>query len=187
MDTDHPGPPMTEADWRATTDVPALLRWAAPRGTRRQLRLYLCGGCRAVWHLLYDPTSREAVEVAERAAEGQATRDEQFVARYGAEAVAFGYEFHEEWHHQNPRWRDETIQRLIEYKALPAGYRWGDEWRIEPIRGRLLSMADLAEAAASESTGFHMAADHWWLPVLDGADWPGRWLVDCVYGNPFRP
>src|SRR5205814_4153340 len=27
----------------------------------------------------------------------------------------------------------------------------------------------------------------WLLNSLRAVEWPGRWLVDCVFGNPFRP
>ena len=42
----------------------------------RVLRLYACWCVRQVWHLLTDECSRTAVEVAERFAVGEATRDE---------------------------------------------------------------------------------------------------------------
>lgn len=179
---------MTEADWLAATDVPTLLRWAVPRGTRRQLRPYLCGGCRANWHLLYHPTCRDAVETAERRAEGLASDNDLFVARFGAEAVAFGNDFREEWLQQYPERRNKAVQRLIAFGALPHTFYWGDEWRVDDaVEERLLAMATLTEAACSagaDPTGF---AERWWLPYLERADWPGRWIVDCVYGNPFRP
>jgi hypothetical protein len=43
--------------------------------SKRKLRLYACGSCRLVWHLL-DDRLRHAVEVAERLAEGRATKEE---------------------------------------------------------------------------------------------------------------
>lgn len=62
----------------------------------RDLRLFACecvrytpiGGGRTVWDLLTDERSRNAVEVAERYANGEATRDELYAARGGAWSAA---------------------------------------------------------------------------------------------------
>jgi len=55
---------------------------------QRMLRLLACRFCREIWHLLADERSRNAVEVAERYAEGQATKDELVAARAAAWAAA---------------------------------------------------------------------------------------------------
>ena len=78
---------MTETEWLASEDPAAML--AALEGARktdpvpphlvdykvsdRKLRLFACSCCRQVWHLLTDPRSRRAVEVAERYADELAT------------------------------------------------------------------------------------------------------------------
>lgn len=79
---------MNEHQWQATTDPVAMLAYLFPsraedvglasefRPSPRKLRLFACACCRQVWHLLTDPRSRKAVEVAERYADGEATAEE---------------------------------------------------------------------------------------------------------------
>jgi hypothetical protein len=74
---------MTEAEWLTATNPTMLCRLLcdqrgqsrSPIG-RRKLRLYACACCRRAWHLLDDERSREAVELAERYADGVAPRAE---------------------------------------------------------------------------------------------------------------
>jgi hypothetical protein len=62
------GPP--GADWLDARKTP-------PTGVSdRKLRLFACACCRRIWHHLGHPTTRDAVEVAERFADGRATREE---------------------------------------------------------------------------------------------------------------
>ena len=69
---------MTEADWLASADPAAMLRFFAAQGAnrrktgRRKLRLFGCAVCRQRWEHLTDPRSRQAVEVAERLADNVA-------------------------------------------------------------------------------------------------------------------
>ena len=58
------------------------------RTTDRRLRLWACAVCRQVWHLLTDPRSRRAVEVAERYADGLATAAERNAAYQAASDAA---------------------------------------------------------------------------------------------------
>jgi hypothetical protein len=55
--------------------------------SERQLRLFACGCCRGVWHLLADPRSRGAVDLAERYADGGAGKAELTEARQAASEV----------------------------------------------------------------------------------------------------
>jgi hypothetical protein len=77
---------MTEAEWLTCTD---WVGWEAmwkhvPKHRPRARALFGVACCRAVWHLLTDERSRKAVEVAERYADGQASRDEWDQACRGA-------------------------------------------------------------------------------------------------------
>ena len=72
---------MTEAEWLATNTIWDLLsQLRGPLSSRsvpgivsgRNLRLFACSCCRRIQHLL-DESSRSAVEVGERYADGRAT------------------------------------------------------------------------------------------------------------------
>ena len=61
---------MTESDWECSTDPQAMLSFLRERGTsERKLRLFAVACCRRVQDLLV-PKLAEALEVAERVAEG---------------------------------------------------------------------------------------------------------------------
>ena len=67
--------------------MPEWLIWVATRPgvlDDRTLRLYACWCARHAWHLLTDVRSRNAVEVAERFANGDATKEELATARDAA-------------------------------------------------------------------------------------------------------
>lgn len=83
---------MTEAEWLTSRDPQGMLKWLRRNGTAsdRRLRLFACGCCRAVWHLLTVEQTRTAVELAERFADGRADRKELALARGGLPAAARG-------------------------------------------------------------------------------------------------
>jgi hypothetical protein len=56
----------------------------------------------------------------------------------------------------------------------------------DPVRRRLVAAASLAEYCAGLFPE-GLEWDSWGLEYMSQVDWPGRWLPDCVFGNPFRP
>jgi hypothetical protein len=67
---------MTGAEWLTCKD-PAEMFNALPDGvSARRLRLFACGCCRQIWHLLTEEDDRRRVEAAERCAEGLISESE---------------------------------------------------------------------------------------------------------------
>src|SRR5215467_13441504 len=61
---------MTEAEWEACGDIRLMADFILAIASDRKLRLFACSCARAFWDLLTDWRSRQAVEVAERFADG---------------------------------------------------------------------------------------------------------------------
>ncbi len=63
---------MTESEWLASTDPRPMLECLRGKVSDRKLRLFAAACCRTVWGFMPDDPARNAIELAERAAEGRA-------------------------------------------------------------------------------------------------------------------
>jgi hypothetical protein len=72
---------MTEAEWLACTDPLPMLEFLRGKASDRKLRLYAVACSRGLWHLMTNPRSQRAVEVAEQYADGEATWGDMAAAR----------------------------------------------------------------------------------------------------------
>ena len=73
---------MTEAEWLACIDPEQMVEFLTEgTGSDRQLRLYGCACCRQVWDLLTEACFCDAVDVAERFADGRVSKKELAVAK----------------------------------------------------------------------------------------------------------
>jgi hypothetical protein len=90
---------MTRTDWLASTDPGKMLAFLAGRASDRKLRLFACACCRRVWHLLRAEESRQAVETAERYADGAAGAEDLARAKAAAKQVTWAsiQRVHAEW------------------------------------------------------------------------------------------
>jgi hypothetical protein len=201
---------MTEAEWLASTDPEAMLRFLLgeppprPGGllawlgfTRvpgpeapalgkqtsdRKLRLYACACCRRIGELLQDERSREALEVAELFADGLLGEEE----RQAAEAAA--------WDALGSILTDPALEAAqLLRRTDPTGmllatgqvrhWRHAAQAAVEAVRGAAAAATDQVIRAAREEA---MYSGLEWAVQAAGPAVRIRLLRDIV-GNPFRP
>ncbi len=71
---------MTEHEWLECKNPKPMLTFLRGNASHRKLRLFGVACCRRIWHLLQDERCRNAVEVTERHADGDATNEEWQIA-----------------------------------------------------------------------------------------------------------
>jgi hypothetical protein len=150
---------VTETEWLGSGDPAPMLRYLRERHTsERKLRLLACACCRRIWHLLPDPRSQRAVEVAERFADHRASLRELAFARTNA-VGAVG--------------------------KASGGASWGAYWTTNnKASGPILNILDATNVIVPQATK-RCEADYAADVARESHRQVG--LVHEVFGNPFRP
>jgi hypothetical protein len=180
---------VTNQEWRRCKDPAKMIEALKDIASDRKSILYMCAGCRFTWKLLYDDRSKVAVDVAERFVEGLATLEELKRANWEAECPTFQFDF------ELGVWRTwecckdsvpQSVQYLVRMGVLSEEQLLEDEPAVDPVvKRRLLAAASLAEAACSSSPfRFFSGGLGEYISLVD---WPGDWLLRCVFGKPFLP
>ena len=154
---------MTEAQWLGSADPFPILRWAWGRLSDRRGRLLACAACRHVAHLLTDPRTTGALDVAERFADGEATLAELEASHKGArkaqnaqrrKALLFAYAAVMD---ASAPWRDRTfglglttgvLTGAVQARVLEAEPRLGYAHLQRDRPGAFAPMADLVREVA---------------------------------------
>src|SRR6516164_6198988 len=77
------GKAMDEAEWLAFDDPQPMLSFLQSKASARKLRLFAAACCRRMWRaweVIPSPVEMQAVEMAERFADGQASDEERSAA-----------------------------------------------------------------------------------------------------------
>jgi hypothetical protein len=139
-------PKMNEQDWLSCTDPTPMLRFLEESQVgERAARLLACACCRQIWTLLPDPRSRQAVEVAERYADGQASRVELGKARNHALKVADRRTNQVAW---APYWTANTKARGPLWNVFGAATGALARQSVQAARGNQEAVWKAAETAA---------------------------------------
>lgn len=176
---------MTEAEWVVSTNPDELLKYLSCKrqlAMIRKLRLFCCGCCRRIWHLLSDERSRKAVEVAEQFADGLTT----LTMLKAAESLPKKWEGNN-WFQHNAR---------IEAPAHAAQIGFRTDKMSVANTAKVASMT--ADACVGAVTGdcadWHGGSGTWEDRIRAG--WSADSLTErreqtrllrCIFGNPFRP
>jgi hypothetical protein len=137
---------VTEPEWLEGTDPRPLWAYLGAGRSARKTRLFVCACCRRVWDLLTDERSRQAVEEAERYADGGCGQETLAAARRKADAA---YQWSKKQHGATCSRHFGAAHLALQATALPL--RW-DPREEEFLRGAQERKDQVERKARSELT-----------------------------------
>jgi hypothetical protein len=163
---------MTEGEWLTCSDPEPMLGFLLGRVSERKVRLFACGCCRRIWHLVTRRRSRRAVEVVERYCDGLADAEELRRAEDAATAAFMDAP-------------DNSCDEMV--SRLSADLAGRDAWRAALSAGEAADVAahvavygvDPDEPATEVSEAAYRAARHAERALQCS-------LLRDLVGNPFR-
>jgi hypothetical protein len=173
---------MTEAEWLTSDDPETMLHSPGVKLSERKLRLFACACCRRIWDLIKDSSCRQAVEMAEAAAEGV----------LGLEALA---DIHTAAQNNKPLYADASWAAA--WSAAPDAALAASETSLEAAQSvaRVRSEPAKSRALAASCSGAleserQAAWDHYDAVVEEAKGHERRAQADLlreIAGNPFQP
>jgi hypothetical protein len=154
---------MTEGEWLAANDPEPMLDFLRGKASERKLRLFAVACCRVIWGLFDDRRSQEAVEQAERYADGKISLAALQAAERLAEAAAGGPRANPNMRNDYPSGAARIVSStLIDVEACVWATREACIFARE-VGGKRERYPRIAVSAIQ--SGF----------------------LRCIFGNPFRP
>ncbi|QJW96865.1 hypothetical protein [Frigoriglobus tundricola] len=164
---------MTEAEWLACDDPERMFPNRREVTDERKMRLFGCACCGRIWSLLPNE-SRDALGVAERYADGLATRADRDRAFSQAEAVAFD---------RGQPWAPDP--------ATFATHAAADAIFVRSVTGRTASSVSSTAASAAACAEADKGPDSEYDTAFENAHRKElaeqAKLIRDIFGNPFRP
>jgi hypothetical protein len=166
---------MDEKQWLACNDPTPMLTFLSGKSSSRRLRLFLCACARRVWHFVREEACHEAVQIAERHADGQVSQEELETALLAARRVAW----------QIPDDADAPLDEVrSDWAAAVAA------WAAEPVGTFSVTGAPFADE--DTKLFFHVLFSTisnvvWETAARITEQLTQASLLRDLFGNPFRP
>jgi hypothetical protein len=171
---------MNEERWLKGNSPFSMLRYLRGNADERKIRLFACAWVRHLWDFLQDPRSQQAVEIAERYADGEVSRKELSAASTQAQRAK-----EEAFQANNEAYRadngKEIKESALKWPKAYFGFQAArSAWEAARPACRPAFLSAGITRPVRSGTGYYLTT----FTVYDRAQ---AALLADVFGNPFRP